>query len=399
MLSSRVPLRAAMVVAVMPLLAGALVAGSARADNPSAADLQARLVESRQQLNALYARAAAANERVNGATYRLAQAETALKQQRAVRQRASHAFEEQRKVVAAMTVEQQLNGSTSQAMMSLLDGDDPTAILEEATGLKAVDEAMTAELDRLDAGKTVLDSASHAVEAVVEEQRQALADRKDARRQITESIKQAEALQSSMEAERDGILEQLARAQGVSLEEVKRQQDEIDDRIDESGPTTPGGPQPTTPTPHPTTNPTTPPSTSTPTTPPPTVPDPGPASSSAVEKAIAYAKAQLGEKYAWGGAGPSSWDCSGLTMRAWQAAGVNLPHYAPTQYSQTKKVSVSKIKRGDLLFWSDGSVASIYHVALYLGDGQMIHAPRPGRTVEIVPLSYWIQPDMASRPG
>jgi cell wall-associated NlpC family hydrolase len=86
-------------------------------------------------------------------------------------------------------------------------------------------------------------------------------------------------------------------------------------------------------------------------------------------------------------------------MRAWQAAGVNLPHYAGAQYAQTKPVPISKIQRGDLLYWSNGGPDSIYHEALYLGGGQMIQAPRPGRSVEIVSLSYWIKPDLASRAG
>jgi cell wall-associated NlpC family hydrolase len=62
-------------------------------------------------------------------------------------------------------------------------------------------------------------------------------------------------------------------------------------------------------------------------------------------------------------------------------------------------VPISKIVRGDLLYWSDGGPNSIYHDALYLGGGQMIHAPRPHRNVEIVSLNYWIKPDLASRPA
>lgn len=86
-------------------------------------------------------------------------------------------------------------------------------------------------------------------------------------------------------------------------------------------------------------------------------------------------------------------------MRAWEAAGIKLPHYAPSQYSASTKISVSDIRRGDLLFWSKGSTKSIYHVAMYLGSGKMIHSPRPGRSVEIVSVNYWIKPDKASRVG
>jgi len=107
---------------------------------------------------------------------------------------------------------------------------------------------------------------------------------------------------------------------------------------------------------------------------------------------------QLGEPYVWGAAGPASWDCSGLTMGAWAAAGHYLPHYSVAQYDATTPVPAGSLQPGDLMFWSsDGSPSSIYHVAMYLGDGQMIHAPRTGRTVEIVSMYYWIAPDLFSR--
>ncbi|UYM07015.1 C40 family peptidase [Solicola gregarius] len=116
-----------------------------------------------------------------------------------------------------------------------------------------------------------------------------------------------------------------------------------------------------------------------------------------VNRAIAFARAQLGEPYVYGAAGPSSWDCSGLTMMAWAAAGKSLPHWSVAQYQATTPVSMSSIRRGDLLFWSNGGPSSIYHVALYLGNGMMIQAPRPGRSVEIVSMYYWILPDLAGR--
>ena len=86
-------------------------------------------------------------------------------------------------------------------------------------------------------------------------------------------------------------------------------------------------------------------------------------------------------------------------MRAYGRAGVNMPHHAARQYRETKSVPVSQIRRGDLVYWSNGSVASIYHVAIYLGNGKILQAPRPGRSVEIQPINYWIYPDRASRPA
>ena len=86
-------------------------------------------------------------------------------------------------------------------------------------------------------------------------------------------------------------------------------------------------------------------------------------------------------------------------MKAWGAAGVSFPHSASAQFSRSQRVSVGSIQPGDLVFWSKGSARSIYHVAMYLGGGKMIHAPRPGRNVEIVSITYWIKPDLASRPG
>jgi cell wall-associated NlpC family hydrolase len=123
-----------------------------------------------------------------------------------------------------------------------------------------------------------------------------------------------------------------------------------------------------------------------------------PASSRGVEAAVRFALAQVGEPYVWAAAGPRSWDCSGLTMAAWAAGGKTLPHYSVAQYETTTPVSLANLRRGDLLFWSDGGPSSIFHVALYLGDGMMVHAPRTGRNVEVVSMYYWITPDLVGRP-
>jgi cell wall-associated NlpC family hydrolase len=95
--------------------------------------------------------------------------------------------------------------------------------------------------------------------------------------------------------------------------------------------------------------------------------------------AIKYAYAQLGKPYQWGGAGPNSFDCSGLVMRAWGAAGVSLPHSAAGDQSMLPGVSLSAMEPGDLVFYGRPA----FHVALYIGGGRIIQAPHTGANVEI----------------
>ena len=124
-----------------------------------------------------------------------------------------------------------------------------------------------------------------------------------------------------------------------------------------------------------------------------------------VEKAIDFASAQLGERYVLGGAGPDVWDCSGITMKSYAAAGVYIGwHSATAQFnvmaSQRKLVPFQDAKRGDLIWWTRSSNFSgdKYHVAIYLGDGMMLEAPNPARTVRIVPVRYGELFPYAGRP-
>ena len=120
---------------------------------------------------------------------------------------------------------------------------------------------------------------------------------------------------------------------------------------------------------------------------------------SGVAAVIDFARDQLGEPYVWGAEGPNSWDCSGLTMKAWARAGVQLPHYSVAQYEQSRRISEDELRPGDLIFWAEdaGNPGTIFHVALYIGDGRMIHAPRTGRPVRIDSVYYWEDPDFFGR--
>lgn len=104
----------------------------------------------------------------------------------------------------------------------------------------------------------------------------------------------------------------------------------------------------------------------------------GPADGRAA-RAVAYAYGALGKPYVWGATGPGSYDCSGLTQAAWRSAGVALPRTTYTQIESGRRVARSQLAPGDLVFFYPG----ITHVGLYIGDGKMIHAPRPGSPVRI----------------
>ena len=118
-------------------------------------------------------------------------------------------------------------------------------------------------------------------------------------------------------------------------------------------------------------------------------PDPTPAPSGGADVAIAKAYTFIGVDYGWGGESYSGVDCSGLAMLSWAAAGVSLTHSSRAQYWEGTHVSLDSVQPGDLIFWSsDGSAGSIYHVAIYLGNDQMIEAPTFGVPVRVTGVRY-----------
>ncbi|MER6999823.1 LysM peptidoglycan-binding domain-containing C40 family peptidase [Streptomyces sp. NPDC000410] len=103
---------------------------------------------------------------------------------------------------------------------------------------------------------------------------------------------------------------------------------------------------------------------------------------SAPEAVIAYARAQLGKPYVWGGTGPRGYDCSGLVMRAWEAAGVKLPRTTWDQVRSGTPTTRAKLVPGDLVVTAGGG-----HIQLYIGNGKVIHAPRTGMDITVAPLT------------
>ena len=103
----------------------------------------------------------------------------------------------------------------------------------------------------------------------------------------------------------------------------------------------------------------------------------------AAQTAVNFALAQVGKPYVFGAAGPGSFDCSGLTMAAWAAAGVSLPHNAAAQYSYGTHVAEADLQPGDLMFMYH----PIGHVTIYIGYGLMVSAPEPGDHVKVVTVA------------
>ncbi len=411
--------------------AKAAVAGTA--DRVSSLDAQ--YASASAQLSQVQDDAAAAAEAFNGARYALDQAaaESAAAQKRsaAAQKIADSASLEVRRYAA--TVYQQ--GGSFGELEAYLNSNGPQDMLDKASALEAVGDARSRSLQRADATSIVAgtmrrqaaqaqaaqakaakaaESARNAAQAraddaqaaatriqheqaslvaqlatlrktsvSLERQRQdGLAAAAVARAAAAEAAKQARLAQERARAARTAAAKKAAeQAAARAAAEADRQRAaaaaaEAAAKAAQTAKNHRPKPRPSTSTPPPP-----PPAPADPTPAPPTpTPPPPPPSSGGVSAVIAYAQAQLGKPYQWGAEGPSSFDCSGLTLRAWQQAGVFLPHYTGAQYAQTQRVAISDLQPGDLVFYGSSGETS-HHVGLYVGGGQMIEAPHTGAVV------------------
>ncbi|TDT24027.1 NlpC/P60 family protein [Streptomyces sp. BK208] len=113
-------------------------------------------------------------------------------------------------------------------------------------------------------------------------------------------------------------------------------------------------------------------------------------------KAVEYATAQIGKPYQWGAEGPKSFDCSGLTSQAWVSAGRTIPRTSQEQWKRLEHVDIEDMRPGDLIIYFDDAS----HVGMYVGDGSVVHAPRPGRSITVagagsMPILGVVRPDPA----
>jgi cell wall-associated NlpC family hydrolase len=296
----------------------------------------------------------------------------------------------------AVLVAQLARGGSGDVTLGLLLGsaDDTDALLRRLGMADRLSTASAAMLTQAMYDKKTAEALAKDARAA-ERQRQRLADEAQEARDIAQAAAdEAQAKADAQRADVDRMYAQLAALKGTTLETER----EYQEGLAANPPSQPSNPS----------NPTNPPPT--PTNPPPTTPTNPPVTpppvSSAVETAIAFATAQVGDRYQLGGMGPDAWDCSGLAKASYAAAGVYIgTHSSTDQYNRMsalgRLVPIGQVQRGDLVFYSDGGSAANprkYHVAIYLGNGKMIEAPNPSAPVRIVNLRQGDLVPFAGRP-
>ena len=230
-------------------------------------------------------------------------------------------YNEQREALSATIVQQQMDsplGTTA----SLLGSGDPEAFID---GLGAVQALNASRADALDSFEQV--------SAQLENRKAQLADR---RASLKADKSNAAKKQEKIKAKHDAAKAELARLTAAQQAEFNSSDITVDFEIPAGG---------------------------------------------RAKAAIDFALAQLGDPYVYGGTGPNGWDCSGLVMKAWAAAGVSLPRVVGPQMSAARRIPMSQLRPGDLVAYGDMS-----HDGIYLGNGRVVHAPRPGKSVEITGL-------------
>ncbi|MFC9144358.1 NlpC/P60 family protein [Streptomyces bacillaris] len=291
-----------------------------------------------RELQTLYQEAEEASETYNATAEKLKQRTAEAKKVGAELAKARAALELSRGDAGRLAREQYQGRTEFSAYLQLLLARDPLRALDQSHVIERVAAGRAATVERLTADTRRADALAAASRKAVDQQKRLVAEQQKQRDAVQGKLRKVEGLLATLSAE------QLAQLAGLEQQGVAAAQRELV----ASGalstvrpPTRQGG------------------------------------------DAIAYAIEQIGKPYVWGAEGPDSFDCSGLTSQAWAAAGRPVPRTSQEQWKQLPKVPVSSLRPGDLVVYFPKAT----HVALYIGDGLVVQAPRPGAKVKVSPLA------------
>jgi cell wall-associated NlpC family hydrolase len=292
----------------------------------------ADLVRVRQEVEQLQEDAAEAGENAQAAKVQLARLKSQLSsvQQEAQAQKAS--VDSIRRSLASIAVARYKSTGLGEGV-ELLFSSDPSLYLSSAGSLENITRKQSAELRKYATAKQRLDATSLTVEDKLRLVQAAEARYRAQAAQVKRKLEQAEELLSKLEKKDRERLLKLQAMDEAERQAYSREQARLANTV-----------------------------------------------SGRAGVALRYAFKQIGDNYVWGAAGPIRWDCSGLTMRSYEQAGVRLPHSSRAQFGYGRSIARSNLLPGDLVFFG----SPISHVGIYVGKGKMVHAPRPGAKVQIV---------------
>ncbi|MER7138385.1 NlpC/P60 family protein [Streptomyces sp. NPDC000341] len=307
-----------------------------------------------KQLQTLYRNAEEAGELYNGTEEELRKRTAEVRKLRGEVTEARAALESGRRDAGRLARDQYQGRTDFSLYLRLLLADDPARALEQSHVIERAQAGRSAVVDRLTGAERHAEVLAAKSRAAQDRQRELAALRKKQHDTVRSRLKAVEVMLASLSAE------QLAALSALEEKNIG----EAQDALTASGalssvrrPSEEGG------------------------------------------KAVAYAVEQLGKPYVWGAEGPETYDCSGLTSQAWSAAGRDIPRTSQEQWRRLPKVPLGSLRPGDLVVYFPKAT----HVALYIGDGLVIQAPRPGATVKVSPLASnpllgAVRPDPGSEP-
>jgi peptidoglycan DL-endopeptidase CwlO len=265
---------------------------------------------------------------------------------------------------------------------------DPTEAGTKAWAMGRILDDQRTDLEALDANRAALDATESRMQTEQEQAEARAEEQEQARVEVEAMFARSEdevaeltvLLADTVEAERRAAEEERRRREAEQAAARAAQQEAAREaeRQDAAREQQAAAQSEPTATPAPSSTPSEPAS-SAPAPAPAPSPTPAPSTRQSADVAVQTAMAQLGKPYQWGGNGPNSFDCSGLTSFAWRAAGVGIPRTSGAQFSGTKRVTRDQLQPGDLVFYH----SPISHVAMYIGNGQVVEAPNSGNNVRI----------------